>query len=151
MEEYSFLAHTNEYLAEILKAEGLELDLAESKLSIGYKDTLIIWKSKKYKLRSSLEHYRVYVEIAPLVSKDPNHWFDFDLVVAYVLHDDAKKWEYNLPRGLPVSQVIDQQLQRWQKILDGYLKTTGPLFYEDKFWEMVDELRKFRVNYNKAT
>jgi len=87
--------------------------------------------------------------IAPLMSKDPNHWFEFDLAVAYVLHDDAKKWEYKLPRGVPLYQVIDQQLQRWEKIFNSYLKTIGQLFYEDKFWEIVDDLRKFRVNYNK--
>ena len=148
MDSYSFLDHANIYLGGFFIKNDFLLNKSSSQILLGVKDSLLMFESKQCRIQIYLEHYRVYNEISILNTNDPNHWYNIDAMACFVSGTSPSIWIYNLPRGIPTSQVIEQQLARWQTILDSNFDKIMPLFVsEDKYYETQEALDKFTQNF----
>ena len=110
MEYYSFLNHVNSRLGEFLAKHDFSLNKSLSQITPGYGYSLLSFISPDCQIRIFIEHYRIYVEISALEVKDPNLWYELDVMAGFVSGTQPNQWIYNLPRGVPLSQVIEQQL-----------------------------------------
>jgi hypothetical protein len=152
MEEYSFLNHVSSRLGEFLTKYDFALDKASSQISPGHEFNLLTFISPQCQLRVFVEHYRIYVEISALNIKDPNLWYNIDVMACFVSGTQPSQWTYNLPRGVPLSQVMEKQLTRWQGILEKYFDQIVPLFSsQDRFLELRETLSTFVRRYNAET
>jgi len=144
MDNYSFLDHVNARLSEFTIKYGFSLNKSSSQIFPGFQDNLLIFESKQCRIQIYLEHYRVYLEISALNVSDPNLWYNVDVMACFVSHTSPSMWTYNLQRGIPLSQVIEQQLVRWQTILDSYFDKIIPMFAsKDRLYEMQKTLDVF--------
>jgi len=144
MDNYSFLDHVDTRLNKFLVKHGFLLNKSSSHIFLGTRDNLLMFESYQCRIQVYLEHYRVYIEISALNVNDPNLWYNIDLMACYVSGTAPSAWMYNLPRGIPVSQVIEQQLIRWETILDSYFDKILPLFTsKDRLYEMQNIYGKF--------
>lgn len=144
MDDYSFLDHVNTRLDEFIVEHEFSLNKSLSRTTSGFQDNLLTFESPHCQIRVYLEHYRVYVEISALNVSDPNLWYNIDAMACFVSRTSPSMWIYNLPRGVPLRQVIEQQLARWQKILGNYFDQIVPLFSsKDKLYEIRQTLDTF--------
>jgi len=144
MDNYSFLNHVDARLGEFIIKYGFSLNNSFSQISPGFQNNLLMYESQQCRVQIYLEHYRVYIEISALNVSDPNLWYNVDMMACFVSHTSPSVWIYNLPRGIPLSQVIEQQLVRWQKILESYFDKIIPLFAsKDRLYEMQKILDVF--------
>jgi hypothetical protein len=149
MDEYSFLNHVSSHLGEFLTNHDFALEKSSSQIAPGYEFNLLSFISQQCQIRVFIEHYRIYVEISALNVKDPNLWYNMDVMACFVSGTQPSQWIYNLPRGVPLSQVMEQQLTRWQEILEKYFDQIVPLFSsQDKLREMRETLNTFVRRYN---
>ena len=128
MSDYSFVDQVNAKLGKLIKKHGFSLNKSLSNISPGFQPTLLTFESKQCQLKIFIEHYRVYIQISALNTSDPNLWYNIDIMACYSSSTPPSEWIYTLPRGVPISQVVDQQLVRWQKILENYIDRIIPLF-----------------------
>jgi hypothetical protein len=69
-------------------------------------------------------------------------------MACFVSDTQPSQWIYNLPRGVPLRQVMEQQLTRWQPILENYFDKIVPFFNSlDKLKEMEKTLDEFIRSY----
>ena len=149
MDDYSFLNHVSSRLGEFLAKHDIALDKSSSQISPGYEFNLLSFTSQRCQIRVFVEHYRIYIEISALNVKDPNLWYNMDVMACFVSGTQPSQWIYNLPRGVPLRQVMEQQLTRWQEILEKYFDQIVPLFRsQDKLREMRETLSTFVRSYN---
>jgi hypothetical protein len=149
MEEYSFLNHVSSRLGEFLTKHNFALDKSSSQISPGYEFNLLSFVSQQCQIRVFVEHYRIYIEISALNVTDPNLWYNMDSMACFVSGTHPRQWKYNLPRGVSLSQVMEQQLRRWQEILGKYFDQVVPLFSSlDKLREKRETLDAFVRNYH---
>jgi hypothetical protein len=149
MEKYSFLNHVSSRLGEFLNKHDFALDKSSSQISPSYVFNLLSFISRQCQIRVFVEHYRIYIEISALGVKDPNLWYEMDVMACFVSGTQPSQWIYNLPRGVPLRQVMEQQLTRWQEILEQYFDQIVPLFSsQDKLREMRETLNTFVRSYN---
>ena len=120
MDDYSFQDHVNLHLSEFLNQHKLLFDQSSSQLSPSYEFNLLSFVSSQCQIRVFVEHYRIYIEISALDVKDPNLWYNIDAMACFVSRTPPKQWVYDLPRRVPLRQVMDQQLVRWHDILRYY-------------------------------
>jgi hypothetical protein len=131
-------------LGEFLANYEFSLNKSSSQILSGFQDNLLVFESQKCQIRIYLEHYRVYIEISALNVSDPNLWYNIDVMACFVSESPPNTWIYNLPRGVPLSQVIEQQLVHWRIILDRYFHKILPLFvFKEKLQEMQQTLDTF--------
>jgi len=148
MDEYSFQNHVNSQLGEFITKHGFSLNKSSSQISPGYEYNLLSFASQQCQLRVFVEHYRVYIEISALGVKDPNLWYNLDAMACFVSGTQPSQWIYNLPRGVPLRQVMEQQLIRWQPILENYFDKIVPLFVsQDELKEMQKTISEFVKSY----
>ena len=148
MENYSFLDHVNTWLGSFIDDHNFSLNKLTSRISSGFQDNLLRFESERCQIQIYLEHYRVYVEISALGIQDPNLWYRIDTMACFVSKTSPRLWIYNLPRGIPLSQVIEQQLMRWQTILADYFDKITPLFDSNaKLSDMQETLNQFVKNF----
>jgi hypothetical protein len=144
MDDYSFLDHVNTRLGEFIDEYEFSINSSLSQISPGFRENLLFFESRQCQIRIYLEHYRVYIEISGLNVSDPNLWYNIDVMACFVTNTLPSTWIYNLPRGVLLRQVIEQQLVRWQAILDNYFDKIIPLFVsKDKLYEMQKTLDTF--------
>lgn len=148
MDEYYFIDHINNRLGKFLERYYFLLNEKASRSSSGFQNNFFLFESPHCQLRIYLEHYKVYIEISALDVKDPNLWYNVDMMACFVSNTSPSQWIYNLPRGIPLSQVIDRQLDRWQTILDKYFDDIIPMFAsKDLLYNMRETLDAFVLNY----
>ena len=148
MDEYSFQNHVNSRLDEFITKHGFSLNKSSSQISPGYEYNLLSFVSRQCQLRVFVEHYRVYIEISALGVKDPNVWYNLDAMACFVSGTQPSQLIYNLPRGVPLRQVMEQQLTRWQPILENHFDKIMPLFISlDKLKEMQKTIDEFVRSY----
>jgi hypothetical protein len=148
MDEYSFLDHVNLQLGDFLNQRSFVFDKSSSQLSPGYEFNLLAFVSPGCQIRAFVEHYRIYIEISALHVKDPNLWYNIDAMACFVSGTSPKQWVYNLPRRVPLRQVMEQQLVRWHDILRTYFDQIVPLFRsKDELTELRNTLDPFVVNF----
>lgn len=149
MENYSFLGHVNTLLNKFLVKNGFLLKKSSSQIFPGFRDNLLMFESRQCRMQIYLEHYRVYVEISALNVTDPNLWYGVDEMACFISETSPSDWLYDLPRGIPLSQVIEQQLVRWQTILDNHFEKILPMFTsKDKLYEIQKTLKVFVRDFN---
>jgi hypothetical protein len=148
MEDYSFLNDVNSRLDDFLVKHEFSLHKPSSQITVGFEDKLLSFVSPRCQLRIFVEHYRIYVDISALDVKDPNLWYNFEAMACFVSSTLPSQWIYDLPRGIPLRQVMDQQLTRWQGILEKYFDQIVPLFISpDKLNEKRQTLDAFVRSY----
>jgi len=107
-----------------------------------------MFESQKCQLQIYLEHNSVYIEISALGVNDPNLWYGIDVMACLVSNSSPSSWVYNLPRRIPISQVIEKQLLRWQGILNEYFDEVVPLFDSKvRLYETQQTLDNFVKNF----
>ena len=139
MEEYSFLNHVNAHLGEFITKYRFSLYQSSSQIFSGFENNLLSFVSPHCQLRVFVEHYRVYVDISALGVNDPNLWYNLEAMACFTSGTQPREWIYNLPRRVPLSQVMEQQLTRWQSILENHFDKIVQLFLSDV--ELIDMRR----------
>jgi hypothetical protein len=144
MDEYSFSNHVNSRLGEFLAQHNFSLNTSASKLAPGFEFNLLRFKSPQCQLQVYLEHDRIYTAISALGVKNPNLWYNVDVMACFVSGTPPYEWFYDLPRGVPLRQVMEEQLTRWQTILERHFDQILPLFVSlEKLNELTTTLNPF--------
>jgi|APSaa5957512622_1039677.scaffolds.fasta_scaffold07007_5 hypothetical protein len=97
------------------------------------------------------EHNRIGIEVSSLTvgRYDPNLWYAVDLMACFVSKTHPKEWFYDLPRGVILNQVMEQQLTRLKMILTIYFDEIAPFFAsKETILEMQEILDSFVRFYN---
>lgn len=148
MSENLFANHVESFLGEFLDKYKFLLIQPRSHIQPSFQDNLLFYKSQECQIQIYLEHNRIYIEISALDINDPNLWYGIDVMACYVSKTSPVNWVFNLPRGIPLHQVIETQLIRWKNILDIYFKEIFPLFTsKNKIYELQETLDEFVQNY----
>ena len=144
MNDYSFLDHVHAWLGDFIDRYEFSLNQSSSRTYPGFRDNLLSFESPQCQVQIYLEHNRVYIEISALNESDPNLWYNLDIMACFVSKTVPNAWKYDLPRGIPLRQVIEQQLVRWRTILGRYFDQILPLFVsKEKLHEMQPTLDTF--------
>ena len=144
MEDYSFLNHVKSRLGEFLTQHGFSLNILSSQVFPGFENNLLLFDSRQCQIRISVEHHRIDIDISAPDVKDPNLWYNIDVMACFVSDAQPNQWIYNLPRGVPLRQVMEQQLTRWQAIVENHFDKIMPMFVsKDNLYEMRKTLDEF--------
>ena len=148
MDSYSFIDQVNFNLSKFMIKYGFQLNKSSNQIFPGFQDNLLVFESQQCRMQIYLEHYRVYIEISALNVNDLNLWYGIDAMACFVSETLPSLWAYDLPRGIPFSQIIEQQLTRWKKILDNHFDKIVPLFdSKDRLYKIKKTLDIFVKNY----